>query len=90
MLMSLKGDLAIASIEEKYGFINKVGEFVIEAKYDEVQQFSEGLAVIKLKGKYGYIDLLGNIIVEPKYDAANLFIEGRATVKNGYYVGIYR
>lgn len=51
----------------KYGFINRLGENVIECIFDEVQEFSDGLSRIRLNGKYGFINTLGKIVFDFKY-----------------------
>ena len=53
----------------KWGFANKSGEMVVEAKYDMVTELNEyGFAGILKDNKWGVVDLNGNIIVEPKYE----------------------
>ena len=51
-----------------YGFIDKTGKIVIEAKYPFSCGFKNGLACVKLDGKYGFIDKTGKMVIEPKYD----------------------
>jgi len=51
----------------KYGFINRLGENVIECIFDEAQEFSNGLSRIRLNGKYGFINTLGEIVIDFKY-----------------------
>lgn len=54
-------------VNGKYGFINKTGKEVIPPKFDEAQEFSEGLAAVKVGHKWGYIDSKGNFAIKPKY-----------------------
>ena len=66
----------------KWGFKDRrTDKMVIEPKYDNVDNFHEGLARVKLNGKWGFIDKTGKIVIEPKYDAAWDFSEGLASVK---------
>ena len=65
---------------EKWGFINKKGEYVIKPRFDEVEDFSEGLARVKVDGKYGYVDYEGKMVVKPQFDIAEDFSEGLAQV----------
>lgn len=53
------------------GFIDKTGKPVIPAKYDWVQEFSEGLARVRQYGKYGFIDKIGIEVIPPQFDNAN-------------------
>ncbi|EAK5841973.1 WG repeat-containing protein, partial [Campylobacter jejuni] len=60
--------LALARINKKYGFIDKNENLVIEAKYDEVEDFDKGLAIAKLDGKSGLLDKNGRVIVDFLYE----------------------
>lgn len=62
----------------KYADSNNI---VIPAKYDDLDNFREGLAPVKLDGKWGYIDKQGKIVVPIKYDYAGYFNEGLGTVQ---------
>jgi len=37
----------------KYGYKNESGKIIIEAKYDRVFEFNEGLAIVSLDKKFG-------------------------------------
>jgi len=63
-----------------WGLIKENGE-IIELKYDDTWNFSEGLAVVKKDGKWGYINKEGKEITELKYDDTGDFSEGLAVVK---------
>jgi predicted DNA-binding WGR domain protein len=72
-----------------YGFINKLGQFVIEAKFEDgAGGFSDGLASAKYNGKWGYINKTGQFVIEPKFEHASRFYNGLALVevngKSGY------
>ena len=63
-------------IGDKYGFINKAGEFVINLQFDRVGHFSEGLAPVLINGKedkWGYINKAGEIVIKPQFDDAKSF-----------------
>lgn len=60
-------------LKGKWGFINRKGEIVIDYKYKDTKDFSEGLAPIKVRGKWGFIDEKNNIIIKPIFDNVNLF-----------------
>ena len=52
----------------KWGFINKAGEFIVDAKFDYVTEFNKyGFAGIMKDEKWGVIDEAGTVIEEPKY-----------------------
>lgn len=72
------------------GFINKIGEVVIELIYFYASNFSEGLSIVKTqeKGflsqpatKWGAIDKNGDLVFEGEYDRIYDFSEGIAIAK---------
>ncbi|HEX4997382.1 MAG TPA: WG repeat-containing protein, partial [Terriglobia bacterium] len=67
----------------KFGFIDKTGRFVIDAKFFVAQDFSEGLAAVEetVDSKYGYIDRTGRMVIEPRFNQAMGFSEGLAAVE---------
>ncbi len=80
----------------KVGFIDKTGDLVIEAKFEDAEDFYEGLAPAKLDGKWGYIDKTGEFVIQPQFDRADIFCSGVAIIevddkygyidKNGDYI----
>ncbi len=60
--------LARVKSNNKWGFINKKGEFIVPPLYDLVGEFSEGFAPMIVENKVGFIDEEGKIIIEPKFD----------------------
>ncbi|MBN1942494.1 MAG: WG repeat-containing protein [Phycisphaerae bacterium] len=70
-----------------WGFIDKSGLVVIEADFDRVSDFHEGLAaVLTFPGngeggvKWGYIDPEGQVVIQPRFDRAGDFRQGVAAV----------
>ncbi|OPZ92615.1 MAG: KWG Leptospira [Firmicutes bacterium ADurb.Bin419] len=49
----------------KYGYIDESGNFIIDAKFDDGEEFKEGLAPVKLKEKWGFINKKGKYIWKP-------------------------
>ena len=67
---------------QKFGYKDKDGNVVIEPKFFEATDFSEGLAAVK-KGKtglWGYIDTAGRIVISARFRQAKSFHEGLAAV----------
>jgi len=58
----------------KKGFIDKSGQVVIPARFDDVGGFNKfGLAAAALEaGKYGMIDLNGDFVIEAKYSGLDV------------------
>ena len=75
-----------AFVHTKWGFLDKTGRAVVEPKYTNADDFSEGLAAVKvggthvLGGKWGYIDTSGRMVIEPRFDRVGPFSEGLAAV----------
>jgi hypothetical protein len=70
--------------EGKWGYIDIDGNMVIEPRFDEAYEFSEGLAGVNINGKYGYIDDKGNVAIEARWDSYSMdssFKEGMAVVE---------
>jgi hypothetical protein len=82
----------------KTGYIDKAGKLAIPAtwvlgsaagfnlpywRWDETEQFSEGLAVVQgADWKFGYIDKTGKTVIPPQFLYARPFSEGLAAVAN--------
>lgn len=68
----------------KWGFVDASGVEVIPAKYDDVQDFNEGLAGVSIGKKWGVIDWNGKEIIPPnKYDYIGKFVNGYASMRIG-------
>jgi RHS repeat-associated protein len=75
----------------KSGYINQNGRIVIEATFEEANDFREGLAIVKLgDNNFVYINTTGKIVISPpqKWTLFDDFSEGLARVivdqKYGY------
>jgi hypothetical protein len=68
---------------DKLGYVDRSGKIIIEPKFEEAENFSEGLALVKIGEKFGYIDRTGKIVISPEFDRADNFSEGLAPVEIG-------
>ena len=60
-------------IDDKWGFVNKEGNIVVQNEYDMVTEINEyGFAGIKKDGKWGVINKNGDIIQEPTYELESI------------------
>ncbi|MHB1000842.1 MAG: WG repeat-containing protein [Armatimonadota bacterium] len=57
----------------KYGYIDTNGKVVIKPRFEEAEQFHNGLAKVKVGGKYGFINKTGAIVIKPQFDGARYF-----------------
>ena len=55
-------------VDNKWGFVNKDGNTIVEAIYDEVTEFNEyGFAGIMKDNKWGVVNSNGEVVLEPTY-----------------------
>ncbi|MDR2146809.1 MAG: WG repeat-containing protein [Tannerella sp.] len=59
-----------------YGYINREGKKITRLKYEEAENFREGLAMVTSKDKTGWIDSTGREVIPLKYDGAYDFAPG--------------
>ena len=74
---------------DKWGYVDKNGQYIINSQFEEAYNFSEGLALFRsTDGKYGFIDEEGKYVINPIYKDANSFSEGMSCVvmENGKIV----
>lgn len=67
-------------IGDSWGFINGSGQSVIQARYERVGIFAEGLAKVRKNGKWGFVDTQGREVIAPVYESVRDFSEGLAAV----------
>jgi hypothetical protein len=75
-------------VGDSWGYIDRTGTVVIEARFQAAESFSEGLAaVVDDSGRYGFIDLDGEWVIEPAFDYADDFSDGLAAVADDELYG---
>ncbi|WP_194777291.1 WG repeat-containing protein [Pararhodonellum marinum] len=67
----------------QFGYLDKSGNWVIEAQFESAQVFSENLAAVKSNGVWGYINPLGEWVIPAGHGAAGPFHKGLALVRQG-------
>jgi hypothetical protein len=80
-------DLHPARREDRWGYIDRTGQVVIDFQYEEARAFYEGLAAVCTDGQWGYIDAQGTVVVPCRYQDAGRFSEGLAPVQAAYRWG---
>jgi hypothetical protein len=65
----------------RYTYIDKNGKPISDSRFDDAEQFSEGLAAVRIGPAWGYIDKSGRMVIPPKYQSAGAFSEGLAPVQ---------
>ncbi len=75
-------DLFPVQLEDRWGYVNASGRMVIEPKWSQTYEFSEGLAGVRVSNwSRGYIDASGEFAIEPRFSETKRFSEGLAPVK---------
>lgn len=75
--------LAPAQENDRWGFIDTGGKWIIAPRYEGVLRGGNGRFGIRENGRWGFIDASGEVIVPPSYDEALPFSNGVAAVKSG-------
>ncbi|MDF2904719.1 MAG: repeat-containing protein [Herbinix sp.] len=68
--------------EEKYGYIDKSGTFVINPVYDYAEPYTDGMAIVRSVGNYKVIDKTGAIIFENNDNIILPYHNGMAAFMN--------
>jgi len=81
--------LSADKVNEKWGFVDKLGKISVNPQFSNVDNFSEGkCAVSNDDGKWGYIDKSGNLIIPYQFNSAQSFHAGKAIVRLSAKVGV--
>ncbi|MDG1842359.1 MAG: WG repeat-containing protein [Crocinitomicaceae bacterium] len=72
----------------KWGFMNANGKIIINAIYEEVGFFKEGLAPVSLNEKYGFISKANKVIIPVNLDGVFDFNENRALIEKNEKMGL--
>lgn len=83
-----EGKARVKLLDGKYGYINKAGNQVIPANYDEADDFQEGYAVIKTNNRWQFINHEGKLLTEDSWEQVFPFKNGYARISNGGWWGI--
>jgi hypothetical protein len=67
----------------KFGFVDKMGNMAISPQFDWADTFHEGLACVQIGEKFGFIDKTGKLVIQPQFEWADHFSEGLAWVDIG-------
>lgn len=77
---SFSEGLAATALDDKFGYIDKTGKFLIQPQFDYALPFSGGRALVVVGEKIGFIDKAGSFVVKPQFVNARSFVEGLACV----------
>jgi outer membrane protein assembly factor BamD (BamD/ComL family) len=74
--------------DNRIGFMDAVGNIVIQANYTNASNFSHGLAAVEVNDQFGYIDKTGQLVIPCAYDEVFDFSEGKAVVEKDGFLGL--
>lgn len=80
--------LAMVTLNDKKGFVNKSGEMLYVNDAESTGDFSEGLCWGRKNDKIGFFDHNGQWVIQPQFDAVRDFKNGYAAVRIGEKWGI--
>src|SRR6185369_3780940 len=63
-----EGLAASQSEGNKWGYINRSGNWIVRPQYEFADDFSEGLAGVVVNGKYGFINKQGELVIPAHFD----------------------
>ncbi len=80
--------MSVSSKEpNKWGVMNKQGEWIVEPMYETASGYSGGVIDVKYNGKSAVISPAGRLISGPIYDEVGELSEGLIKVRQGDYYG---
>lgn len=60
-------------INQLYGYIDEIGNLLINPYFERASEFHNGLAVVKFDDKYCFIDIEGNLLLKTNYKYISSF-----------------
>jgi hypothetical protein len=66
-----EGLAGVCTGKKRCGYADRSGNLVIEARFDQVEPFCEGLAAAAVGGRWGVIDKSGKWVVRPRFRSLN-------------------
>jgi hypothetical protein len=75
-------------INNKWGFIDTSGNWIIKPQFESCEPFIEGMSLYSENGLFGFINTKGEIIIEAIYEDADAFNNGLAIVNSGEKYGV--
>jgi hypothetical protein len=76
-----------ATYDCRYAFIDKRGEPVSDLRFDDAENFAEGLAPVRIGNQWGFVNRSGQISIPPRFQLAEPFSEGMAVVEEDGKMG---
>ncbi len=75
--------------QEKWGYINSKGDFIISPKYDMASDFVDNLAVVEKDKLFGVINKTGLEVLKPEFTSIGSIKNGYFTAERNKKLGLY-
>lgn len=75
--------------QEKWGYINTKGDFIISPKYDMASDFVDSLAVVEKDKLFGVINKTGLEVLKPEFTSIGSIKNGYFTAERNKKLGLY-
>ncbi len=72
--------LAAVLVDGRWGYVDTLGNLVVQPSYADAGSFAGGLARVKIGGRWGYIDATGKAVIAPRFHEASDFDGSLAAV----------
>ncbi|WP_161555217.1 WG repeat-containing protein [Dokdonia sinensis] len=66
---------------DKWGFIDRKGNLIIDYQYDETKDFNEEMASVQIDGKWGFINIENELIIKPIFENTQVFSDNFAAIQ---------
>ena len=80
---------AMVRKDNKFGYINENGSWLIEPSYEKASNFSNGMAAVFNGDKWGFIDINNQLVIDYQFDKVKRFDSGIAIAakdKRWFYI----
>ncbi|MBK6526013.1 MAG: WG repeat-containing protein [Crocinitomicaceae bacterium] len=76
----------MVELKGKLGMINRSGEFIVPAQFDDLGNLTDGLTYFLKDSLYGYFDSKGIVRIPPTFTDAFDYQEGKAIVSLNHFL----
>ena len=83
-----KDGRAVVVKDEKYGIIDIDGNYIVNPRYEQISEITEGGAIFKENGLYGYMNSDGSVIIAARYESLSNFKKGLAVFSDDHKYGV--
>ncbi len=78
-------ELALAKLNNLFGFIDRHGNVKIPFQYQETSGFKHGLAAVNINDKWGFINSSGELVIKPKFEDVTHYFRSTLSKREPQY-----